>query len=322
VAPKRAHTRANQEGPLTTPVPDPEKIISKGKALQRQASGSAKAVESGTQTDTPHFISEKPLVESLVAETYNSQEIENFSQTLKGEEPSFSSNITDSVLEFDVSSHSEKITTVSSQQKENSSSSSFDSSPIRPTEGVLYTHTNLPVLEDILHDLSSKGEENLALLLGQFYKASYFSSISENSAQGEVRQPLCFNSIIPSSPSSPTSSVSESTPKTVMAAPLTRMEQILANRYAPLVLPNPLSSMPTGDYQKYMPKFTGAGDYTAEEHIEAFYAYAENINISEEDVWTRVFVQSLDGQARKWFKELPANSITGIEQLDEVFLKH
>jgi hypothetical protein len=113
-----------------------------------------------------------------------------------------------------------------------------------------------------------------------------------------------------------------STPKTAMAAPLTKMEQILANRYAPLVLPNPLSAMPTGDYQKYMPKFTGAGDYTVEEHIEAFYAYAENINISEEDVWTRVFVQSLDGQARKWFKELPANSVTGIEQLDEVFLKH
>jgi hypothetical protein len=30
----------------------------------------------------------------------------------------------------------------------------------------------------------------------------------------------------------------------------------------------------------------------------------------------------LDGQARKWFKELPANSVTGIEQLDEAFLKH
>jgi hypothetical protein len=60
--------------------------------------------------------------------------------------------------------------------------------------------------------------------------------------------------------------------------------------------------MPTGDYQKYMPKFTGAGEYTAEEHIEAFYAYAENINISEEDVWTRVFVQSLDGQARNGSK--------------------
>jgi hypothetical protein len=62
--------------------------------------------------------------------------------------------------------------------------------------------------------------------------------------------------------------------------------------------------------------------YTAEEHIEAFYAYAENINISEEDLWTRVFIQSLDGQARKWFKELPTNSITDIEQLDAAFLKH
>jgi hypothetical protein len=30
----------------------------------------------------------------------------------------------------------------------------------------------------------------------------------------------------------------------------------------------------------------------------------------------------LDGQARKWFKELPANSMVGIEKLDEVFLKH
>jgi hypothetical protein len=39
-----------------------------------------------------------------------------------------------------------------------------------------------------------------------------------------------------------------------------------------------------------MPKFTGAGDYTVKEHIEAFYAYAKNINISEEDVWTKVFV--------------------------------
>jgi hypothetical protein len=80
--------------------------------------------------------------------------------------------------------------------------------------------------------------------------------------------------------------------------------------------------MPIKYYQKYMPKFTGSGDYTVEEHIEDFYAYVENINISGEDVWTKLFLQILDGQARKWFKELLANSVTGIEQLDEVFLKH
>jgi hypothetical protein len=109
-----------------------------------------------------------------------------------------------------------------------------------------------------------------------------------------------------------------------MAAPppLTKMKQILAARYVPLILPNPVAVMPTGDYQKYMPKFTGEGDLTTEEHIEAFYSYAENLNIEEEDVWTRVFVQSLDGHARKWFKELLASSIADIEQLDDTFLTH
>ena len=107
-----------------------------------------------------------------------------------------------------------------------------------------------------------------------------------------------------------------------MAAPLTKMERILVARYAPLNLPNPLSAMATGDYLKYMPKFIGEGDFTVEEYLEAFYSYAKNINIEQEDVWTRVFVQSLDGQDRKWFKELPPGSVAAIESLDEIFLKH
>ena len=57
------------------------------------------------------------------------------------------------------------------------------------------------------------------------------------------------------------------------------MERILVARYAPLIFPNPLSAMPTGDYLKYMPKFNREGDFIAEEHIEYFYSYAKNINI-------------------------------------------
>ena len=60
--------------------------------------------------------------------------------------------------------------------------------------------------------------------------------------------------------------------------------------YAPLILPNPLLAMPTRYYLKFMPKFTGEGDFTAEENLEAFYNYADNINIEQEYVWTRVFV--------------------------------
>ena len=33
-------------------------------------------------------------------------------------------------------------------------------------------------------------------------------------------------------------------------------------------------------------------------------------------------MQSLDGHARKWFKELPVGSVGGIEALDDIFLKH
>ena len=91
-------------------------------------------------------------------------------------------------------------------------------------------------------------------------------------------------------------SASLSIPISNMDTPqLTKMERILVARYAPLIFPNPLTAMPTRDYLKYMPKFTGEGDFTVEEHLEDFYSYVENINIEHEDVWTRFFVQSLDG---------------------------
>jgi hypothetical protein len=113
VAPKRVHTRANPEGPLTS-VSNPEKIISKGKALHRQAFGSASAIDSGIPTDTHLSISQKSLVESP-ADTQNYEEIKNSSQVSKLEEPSFSSNITDSILEIDISSHPKEFNTESSQ---------------------------------------------------------------------------------------------------------------------------------------------------------------------------------------------------------------
>jgi hypothetical protein len=70
-----------------------------------------------------------------------------------------------------------------------------------------------------------------------------------------------------------------------------------------------------------MPKFTREGDITVEEHMVAFYSYADNLNIGNEDVWMRVFFQSLDGEVRKWFRGLAPGSIAGIEALDNAFLR-
>jgi len=72
---------------------------------------------------------------------------------------------------------------------------------------------------------------------------------------------------------------------------------------------------------KYMPKFTEEGDITTEEHLAAFYSYADNLNIENEDVWMRVFVQSLDGEVRKLFRGLAPGSIAGIEAMDRAFLR-
>jgi hypothetical protein len=83
-----------------------------------------------------------------------------------------------------------------------------------------------------------------------------------------------------------------------------------------------MNYLPFGDYLKYMPKFTGEEDITAEEHLSAFYSYADNLNIENEDVWMRVFVQSLDGESRKWFRSLTPGSIARIEALDDSFLRH
>jgi uncharacterized small protein (DUF1192 family) len=145
--------------------------------------------------------------------------------------------------------------------------------------------------------------------------------------------PLAFSLFSPLSPSrtsfptspihtpSPPCSPPPNIPMAGANPPPNRMDAIVAARYSPLILPHPMNPLPAGDYLKYMPKFMGEGDITVEEHLVAFYSYADNLNIENEDVWMRVFVQSLDGEVRKWFRGLAPGSIAGIEALDNVFLR-
>jgi hypothetical protein len=52
------------------------------------------------------------------------------------------------------------------------------------------------------------------------------------------------------------------------------------------------------------------------------YSYVNNLNIENEYVWMRFFLQSLDGEARKWFRGLTPIYIVWIEALDDSFLRH
>jgi hypothetical protein len=98
------------------------------------------------------------------------------------------------------------------------------------------------------------------------------------------------------------------------------MDAIIVSRYAPLVLHVGLHAFPTTNYMKYLPRYNGEGEVTIEEHLVDFYTFADKFNIDYADVWMRLFVQSLDGEVRKWFRGLPTTSIADIEALDETFI--
>ena len=73
-----------------------------------------------------------------------------------------------------------------------------------------------------------------------------------------------------------------------------RLDTIMDARYGPLVLSQPLNS---------------------------YYSYGYNQNIENEDFWMRLFMQSLDGEVRKWLREFPTNFINGIYGLETTFIE-
>jgi hypothetical protein len=94
----------------------------------------------------------------------------------------------------------------------------------------------------------------------------------------------------------------------------------VAARYAPLVFPIPLHDLPE-NYIKNLPKFTGEGDLTAAEHINFFDQFADVFGIEHEDVYSRLLVQTFEGQVRTWFRSLPAASILSYDALEDAFLR-
>jgi hypothetical protein len=264
--PKRISARENpQESPIT-PVSTPELILRKGKTIQGQAlrsdtKGNPLFSYGKSTTEKFEFFS-KSIDEKTVVNTVEEQS--PFDQ----QEDTNDDKLIDSNL----------IEKTSKILERSHSSSSLESFHSQQQEDHLNIYTSLLVVEHLLQELSANGEENLVGQLANFYRASYQTSFPLEDS------PPSHSSSVEDSKNKP----SPFSPLIVMAAPppLTKMQQILAARYAPLILPNPISAMPMGDYEKYMPKFTGKGNVFAEEHIEAFYSYSKNLNIEEEDVWT------------------------------------
>jgi hypothetical protein len=93
----------------------------------------------------------------------------------------------------------------------------------------------------------------------------------------------------------------------------------MAARYAPLVLAAPLHAMPQ-DYQTRLQQFDATGTLNAQQHVDKMNDYLDLQEVDKVDVQMRLFIQSLTGDVKKWFKALPTASIPDLVAFQRSFL--
>jgi hypothetical protein len=81
------------------------------------------------------------------------------------------------------------------------------------------------------------------------------------------------------------------------------------------------SNVIPSDVRNFLPKFNGNHENSASHHVELFTNLMGDYEIAHEDVHMKLFVQTLEGDARDWFFFLPACSISSCRQLHSTFME-
>ena len=79
-------------------------------------------------------------------------------------------------------------------------------------------------------------------------------------------------------------------------------------RFSPLALPAALHDIPL-NYALRITLYDGEWNVSARYHVGKFDGFINLEEVDHEDVNMRLFSQSLSGEAKKWYKDLPARSI-------------
>lgn len=80
------------------------------------------------------------------------------------------------------------------------------------------------------------------------------------------------------------------------------------------------SALPKRSWE-FLPKFHGDRMQDSADHIKAVIVACGILGVQEEDVFVRLFVQSLMGKATEWFQHLQDGCITTWDDLEQRFLK-
>jgi hypothetical protein len=74
------------------------------------------------------------------------------------------------------------------------------------------------------------------------------------------------------------------------------------------------------DYQTRLPQFDATRTLKAQHHVDKMNEYFDLQEVDEVDIQMRLFTQSLIGDFKKWFKDLPAASIPDLVAFQIIFL--
>ena len=90
-------------------------------------------------------------------------------------------------------------------------------------------------------------------------------------------------------------------------------------RFAPLALPIVLKDLPH-NYSQRITLFDGEGNFTTKQHMDIFDDFIDLEEVDNDDAKMILFAQRLSGEAKRWFKYLPARSIATFEAFKTLFL--
>ena len=82
----------------------------------------------------------------------------------------------------------------------------------------------------------------------------------------------------------------------------------MASRFPPLILPAQLHDLPQ-NYSHRIKLYDVEGNVSSQRHMDWFNNSIDLEEVDYEDVKMRLFMQSLLGEVRKWFKALPPTRI-------------
>ena len=101
---------------------------------------------------------------------------------------------------------------------------------------------------------------------------------------------------------------------------------LLAQRFAPLDFssisgfPHPVPHM--SEWGDFLPVFKEEKEDNPAEHLKKFHECMDLLDLQHEDVHMKMFMHSLEGDARRWYFSLPPSSISSLENFHRVFNEH